>query len=461
MIAQDDNGMEGLKDKNGWVVEPKYISVRDFSEGLAAVAISHDTEADLLKQQGLNEKEIKTALLEKGIHKTLIYNMIDKARDKKYPDLWGFIDIYGNIMIHPQYKSVGRFKSGLALVEKYGKTWEKNLYHYIDKMGNKAIALEWDDFESADEFQDDGTAIIKRKCGMGVIDTKGNVVIPFEFAELSYAIDGYRPARPLDKELSQFWGIINEQGNWIVEPKFNDMQLTTDGHLLVNYADEEIQGNGIVNILGEWIVSPQALDIITSDCDMLICSEREVGEFQVPLTALYNYGRVKLLGEKTYQGIEVVNKDVIKCMRYTVEQGEKGARYQFVRPDGKVLIDGLCERKVAFLGNLVANKIGRLDGKKIEYNYTDSYGIDGKLELKENKKLGELIDHTGIEYFKVTKPIKLDKKETISIYDGNTCIMNISNGDYYILIDFNGEQYLSQKPQNFDSFEFFKTAFQD
>lgn len=465
MCGNNEEGFQGYKDKNGWVIEPKYISVRNFSEGLAAVAISHDTEADLLKQQGLSDKDIKKALLDKGIDKTLVYNMIEKAREYKHPDLWGFVDISCNVMIHPQYKRVSNFKNGLAFVEEYSNKEDKYLYHYIDKMGKNVITLEWDDLTSANDFEDDGTAVINRGGLAGVIDREGNVVLPFEYAELQAAIDGYRPAKALEKHWNKHWGIINAEGKWFIEPKYNDIRVTRDNHILVDLSDGEINGNGIIKLTGKWAVEPREFRILTSDCDMLIYSERNGSKTEVPLQSLYDYGGVKLLGEKSYQGIEIVNKDVVKCQSYTIAQGMMGARYQFVRTDGMILINGLVERRINFLGKMLEEKIGVLDNKRIVYSYVDKNGRNGEIVLDNNTKLVELLGHTGIEYFKMTNPIPQECMESISLYDGNNCKVTISDGDYYILINFysdNGtEQYISQKPRNFNSFEFLKTAFKD
>ena len=53
--------------------------------------------------------------------------------------LWGYMDVYGNVVIEPQYRSALRFSEGLALVQ--GVSGREYQTGYIDLEGNLVIPI--------------------------------------------------------------------------------------------------------------------------------------------------------------------------------------------------------------------------------------------------------------------------------------------------------------------------------
>ncbi|HNB24445.1 MAG TPA: WG repeat-containing protein, partial [Candidatus Melainabacteria bacterium] len=97
----DPHNKWGFVDATGKVViEPKYESVKPFSEGLAAV-----------------------------------------VQDRR----WGYIDKTGKVAIEPKYDVVTPFSDGMAAVSTNGK------WGYIDKTGKLVIPL---DYDGAKEFSE-------------------------------------------------------------------------------------------------------------------------------------------------------------------------------------------------------------------------------------------------------------------------------------------------------------------
>lgn len=89
----------GYADVLGNRIAPKYVDAREFSEGLAAVAVDTYTG-------GGNGKQ-------------------------RYNRQWGFIDSIGLYVVKPQYSSADSFKDGKAKVTRNGRQF------YIDKTGQE------------------------------------------------------------------------------------------------------------------------------------------------------------------------------------------------------------------------------------------------------------------------------------------------------------------------------------
>lgn len=113
-------------------VEKEYVSIDNFSEGLAVATI--------------------------------------KANNN-YQYLSGYINKLGQEVIPLKYEYAGEFSEGLAAVYLDGK------WGYIDKSGNEIIPLKYDD---AHEFSE-GLAVVGLNGKYGYIDKSGNKIIPFKY----------------------------------------------------------------------------------------------------------------------------------------------------------------------------------------------------------------------------------------------------------------------------------------
>ena len=132
----------GFIDQTGAIrIEPQFLEVRDFSGGLAAVAVGKDPGAK-----------------------------------------WGFIDASGSMVIPPEYDIIGPFSEGLAAVLILASCWG-----FIDKTGKMVIPPQYDLVGPFSEGlapvgmflpgQPDGTAC-SGYARRGYIDRTGGLVIP-------------------------------------------------------------------------------------------------------------------------------------------------------------------------------------------------------------------------------------------------------------------------------------------
>jgi hypothetical protein len=195
-------------------IEPKYLEVNSFSDGLAFV------------------------------------------NDKNYD--WGVIDVNGNEIAKPLYDMVGSFSEGLAPVLRGGG------WGYIDKTGKEVIKPQ---YSYADNFQG-GMAAVRKDNMWGAIDKTGKVVIKFKYdgvdiSEGVAVVFNYPPKgsnnqvdRVLDKTgkeifkyarigpfsegLASFtnnhntYGYIDKKGKIVIKPKYHSLRMFTEGLAAVN-----------------------------------------------------------------------------------------------------------------------------------------------------------------------------------------------------------------------------------
>ena len=172
----------------------------------------------------------------------------DYAQAGRYVDgklLYGFVDKDFNWVIEPQYDQVGNFIDGYAYAIKYKEIDYDNYdaeyerehicdnWVLIDKNGNEILdAAEHNGISMspiAFSGARDGIPLPARKkisdnsgdVIWGYADWNYNEVIPFKFEVIdSFAYDGsYAIVR-----YNGYYGIIDKEGNWLIEAKFSSLE---------------------------------------------------------------------------------------------------------------------------------------------------------------------------------------------------------------------------------------------
>lgn len=164
--------------------------------------------------------------------------------------LWGFVDTSGHMVIEPAFSEAHGFVNDVAAVKKGDK------FGYIDKKGNWAIEPR---FTRATDFNAQGTALVVTDNRLAMINRKGEVIKTLPFAasldtngfiqgqqlasvqvQVSPALwnaatdrslalpddvmaldlpqSGLIPAKKRDTASDGFWGYLNENGEWAIDP---------------------------------------------------------------------------------------------------------------------------------------------------------------------------------------------------------------------------------------------------
>jgi LysM repeat protein len=208
-----------IKEKSGFinstgniVIPPKYFTVSDFCEGLAAV----------------------------GIKITI--------REGYYPR-YGYIDKKGNLLITPKYKHAGCFSEGLASAADEGS----GRSGFINKKGEFVF---FHNYESADKFSD-GLALVQRGEKYGYINSKGKLVIPLMFDQAFSFSNGVAQVG-IGVFPTQKYGFIDTNGNYLIKPRFeNIVGEFSEGLGSLSVGTYPNSRYGFIDLNGNFVIRPQ------------------------------------------------------------------------------------------------------------------------------------------------------------------------------------------------------------
>lgn len=197
-IGSTDSDAKGYIDTHGKVViDPQYHSLTKFSQGLAAVSIK-DFKYFYIDANG---KKISDK----------IYNSADAFSHGlaavKQTEKCSYLDKDETVVIDEVAKSCYEFTDdAIARVKSANNVWR-----FIDKKGSFVTQ----GYEEANDFHE-GLAVVQKERKWGVINTKGDWVVPPSFQELDYK---YKQGLLAAKK-EGLWGFIDTKGHWVIEPSF-------------------------------------------------------------------------------------------------------------------------------------------------------------------------------------------------------------------------------------------------
>ena len=223
-----------LDDKYGFVdatgkeiVSPKYDRVGDFSDGLAAVWLK-DKGWGFIDTTGKEVVPCKYDWAD-SFSEGLAAVKVDTSEKNRWNDTiykYGFIDKMGQEVVPCQYNEVGNFSEGLAAVRLKGKGWG-----FIDAIGKEAVPCKYEN-DRAPEFHE-GLAAVMLNGKWGFIDKTGKEVVPCKYGYPRYDYTGhYGPAFREGLavvELDGKYGFIDKTGKEVVPCKYNWAESFSEG----------------------------------------------------------------------------------------------------------------------------------------------------------------------------------------------------------------------------------------
>lgn len=212
----------GFVDKKGKIkIKNIYDEARDFSNGFAAVKLNE--KWGIIDTAGNVKVDFQFTNEPMPVHcgRTFVLGANFK---------FALIDTSGKIIVDPEYKQVFPFNEGFTVVskmdDKYQETW------YIIDVNGKVIK----EFKQTGKEKDkiafysgfsEGLAVAQQGYGAnrGFIDTKGKVVIPFDFSmKLGTFNNGLAYAEKFEKKTNKKTaGFIDKKGKFVLlveQPKF-------------------------------------------------------------------------------------------------------------------------------------------------------------------------------------------------------------------------------------------------
>ena len=296
---------------------------------------------------------------------------------------YGFMDLEGNIVINPRFDFVAAFHDGMTIAEINGKRG------IIDKHGDFLVKPIYDAIENG--FSCD-RALVRNEGKYGFVDRSGDLIIGTQYE------DAYGFRNGLARvEIDDKWGLIDIEGNWKIEPKFEDIdEMMIGGKLLyqVRYNGK----SGIIDSSGKYLIEPLYNRIIWNENEGIFTVS--FGESDDWLGSLLNekepsWGLIDQNGKWIRREGKDTEEFQITGGRIEFSEGlaavKINEKWGYIGVDGKVVIQPLFEDASNFEEGLA---IVRTDGK---------YGvINRKGEFITKERFENISSHIKNGYIRVS-----------------------------------------------------------
>jgi len=267
------HGRWGFIDESGkYVIEAKFVMVKPFSEGLAAVVFQENETARssvgyidrsgriVIPPQFGGEDRLSERGFSEGLAAAVAY------KDRPYK--WGYIDKSGKFVIEPRFAAAGPFSEGRAMVGIAEPSWSIDYkWGFIDTGGRWIAKPQYD---SVNEFSE-GLAPVLIKDKVGFIDLKGEIVIQPQFEPdgtggcvhngrvgASGFSEGLAAVQLKREEWGKGWGFIDRHGNWAIQPTFACAAPFSEGLALIGVREGRGEWRyGYIDKTGAIVIKPQ------------------------------------------------------------------------------------------------------------------------------------------------------------------------------------------------------------
>ncbi|PJZ67682.1 hypothetical protein CH371_06685 [Leptospira wolffii] len=157
-------------------------------------------------------------------------------------NLWGLLDLQGNIVLNPEYSYISTNPTG------YWSVHEKGYETYLFTPEGKLYPMTRNGISSWGEFSEGLASVGSNSTNYGFIDVTGKLVIPQEFSNVGSFSEGLASAQKNGTK----WGYIDKTGDFIIEPKFDSVFNFHNGLAIV----EENKRFGIIDKNGNYVIPP-------------------------------------------------------------------------------------------------------------------------------------------------------------------------------------------------------------
>ncbi len=171
---------------------------------------------------------------------------------------WGYIDFDGKFIVQLIYESASAFDSGLGAVKLNGKIG------FVSETGEMVISPQFDNVQNSalsGTWQCDALAVATLDGAMGIIDKKGQWVLPAKYGKVSLLMSMARCRQTVgDEVIGKFevtpggTGFVSTAGRLVTQPIFKEISEFSDG-IAVGQDDNGLWG--YIDINGEWVIKPQ------------------------------------------------------------------------------------------------------------------------------------------------------------------------------------------------------------
>lgn len=283
----------GFIDRTGKFALPaKYDNAGTFSEGLALVrtgikygyidktgkeviAVRFDFPAHASAARNDNpDWDFSQGLLER-------YEFSEGLAVAEKNGLFGFIDKTGQFVIEPEYAAANPFHQGIARVERLTDRQTPQQTIFIDRTGKTVLAAGRHGVDFAEEIFLATNAHYDRSRKMHYIRSDGTRLSKDEYDDARIFSEGLAAVAPRftgSSPNNSAYGYIDKSGELVIKPSFdisgnNIAANFRDGRAIVSQTKIDVLGNynhldGIIDRQGNWVLQPK-YSHISAYCDGL------------------------------------------------------------------------------------------------------------------------------------------------------------------------------------------------
>lgn len=239
--AKIDDCWGYIDEKGNEIIPIEYSEIQEFIEGKAKVEVLNEYYMPGYKETrclygyiNIYGEEIISVIYSSigrfinGVAIASKRDLVDYYYDenideniKIYGDLYGMIDINGEMIVDFKYRIIENFVNGKAIARKFIKNqYEYEKWGAFDEKGNVIIQFVYDSIE---EFTN-GKAKAQKNGKLGIIDELGNEIIPFQYDLIDEFVKGKAIAKKNGK-----YGIIDENNNEIILFEYDSIAMFSNG----------------------------------------------------------------------------------------------------------------------------------------------------------------------------------------------------------------------------------------
>ncbi len=186
----------------------------------------------------------------------------------------GYIDMNGNLILEPEYDLTREFSGGFAAVgysgESEGGLPPRELIGFVNGNGEFITEIEYD---WASNFSE-GLAAVFTYDGAGrsgYIDTNGDMVIPNIYYKAGDFSGGFAVVAIQDENLDTLYGVIDQSGNYVIEPIYFAIHNAGNGTFAVRNFD---MNSGVLDASGNVLV-PFEYDYVYHQYDNFFTADKD------------------------------------------------------------------------------------------------------------------------------------------------------------------------------------------
>lgn len=159
----------------------------------------------------------------------------------KLGEKFGFLDSLRNEITKFEFDQAGEFSCGVAVVSiggthtkinAYSTSYSNGKYGVIDKKGNFIVPAEFENMDNARENK----ISFSKNGKWGYMNTKGEVIIEPAYVNARQFFDGMAAVMAQNRK----WGFINEKGEIIIELKYDEIETWPSKGIRKAYIGKEV-----------------------------------------------------------------------------------------------------------------------------------------------------------------------------------------------------------------------------